>query len=353
MAGCIKFDLGQDIMDTLTQALLGGAVGFVVAGKHSPRKALLWGAAIAVLPDLDIFIPHDNDLDAVTMHRSWTHSWLMQTLIAPILAYGLYKKDPIFGFTSWWWLIWLALVTHSGLDALTVYGTQLFWPFMPPPVSGGSVFIIDPLYSISLLIGFIAITIKPNSLISRRYLLIGFVFSCCYLIWGLFAQNSVTQQAKLALAEQGINQQQILVTATPFNSLLWRVLVIDGDDYYEGFRSVFDQDDKFHFTRHNRHMSLQPLIHDLPAMQRLDWFTHGFYALEQQQNQIIATDLRMGIEPVYFFRYLFAEVSDNPGINAVQPQRIRSEQRAHSRLNWLWQRIWNEDVQLNKDSTGT
>jgi inner membrane protein len=48
--------------------------------------------------------------------------------------------------------IQLALVTHPLLDAFTVYGTQLWWPLMPPPTMWSSVFIIDPLYTIWLLV---------------------------------------------------------------------------------------------------------------------------------------------------------------------------------------------------------
>jgi inner membrane protein len=33
----------------------------------------------------------------------------------------------------WFWAIQAALVTHPLLDAFTVYGTQLWWPLMPPP----------------------------------------------------------------------------------------------------------------------------------------------------------------------------------------------------------------------------
>ncbi len=333
-------------MDTITQAVLGGAVGYVVAGKISPRKAVLCGAAVAILPDLDVFITHLNDLDAFTLHRSWTHSWLIQTLIAPALAYALYKLDNTFRFVTWFWLVWLALVTHSALDALTVYGTQLFWPFLLPPVSGGSVFIIDPLYSVPLLAGFIAILIKPNKRVSHRIMLSGFVFSCAYLLAGLFIQNWVEQQANIALQKQGIKYDKVLVAAAPLNIILWRTLVINEDYYYQGFRSVFDQDNNFNFSQHARHSELKPLITSLPAFQRLDWFSHGFYALEQRENTIVARDLRMGIEPSYFFHFAIAERNQQQ-TTALSPQRVEGEQVQLSALKLVWQRIWNQDVQLN------
>lgn len=333
-------------MDTITQALLGGAVGYIVAGKTSPQKAMLWGAAVAVLPDLDVFITHISDLDAFTMHRSWSHSWIIQTLIAPVLAYGLYKLDKTFQYITWLWLVWLALVTHSALDSLTVYGTQLFWPFMPEPVSIGSVFIIDLMYSIPLLAGFIAILLKPKSMVSHRIMLTGFIFSCCYLLLGLVIQNWVEQQAEMALNEQGISYDKVLIAAAPFNIVLWRALVINDDSYYQGFRSVFDQDNNFNFSQYERHSKLKPLIVSLPAFQRIDWFTHGFYALEQRENMIVAKDLRMGIEPSYLFTFAMAQQSHQQ-TSAITPQRVEGERAQLSKMKFIWQRIWNSDVQLN------
>jgi inner membrane protein len=333
-------------LDTITQALLGGSVGYVVAGKISPRKAVLCGATVAILPDLDVLIPYINDLDAFTLHRSWTHSWLVQTLITPALTYCIYKLDNTFRFVTWFWLTWLALITHSGLDALTVYGTQLFWPFLPSPVSGGSVFIIDPMYSVPLLAGFIAILIKPNKLLSHRILLSGFVFSCAYLLAGLFIQNWVEQQANIALQKQGIEYDKVLIAAAPLNIALWRALVINDDYYYQGFRSVFDQKNNFNFSQYARHSELTPLIASLPALQRLDWFTHGFYSLEQRGNTIVARDLRMGIEPSYIFNFAIAERNQQQTA-ALSPQRVEGEQVQLSDLKLVWQRIWNQDVQLN------
>lgn len=340
-------------MDTVTQALLGGAVGFAIAGKTSPRKAVLWGAAIAILPDLDVFIPYDNDLAAITNHRSWSHSWLIQTLLAPLFAWLLYRFDKTFQFKQWWLLVWFTLITHSGLDALTVYGTQLFWPFMPSPYSGGSVFIIDLFYTLPLLAGFIAILFRPNTISSQRIMKTGFTLSCIYLVWGLLAQNWVTDNAKRDLAAQHIKTEKVLVTATPFNTLLWRILVVDNDVYYEGFRSVFDGSGSIKFTQYKRNSSelINALQHS-DALKRLSWFTNGFYSINQLENSIIATDLRMGLEPIYFFRYNIA-YANSTVIEEAAPMRIRSERRSKQGLTWTWQRIWNANVQFNSEAKAT
>lgn len=325
-------------MDTVTQALLGGAVAYTVAGKQSSRKAVAWGAIIAVLPDLDIFIAYDNDLTAFTQHRSWSHSWLIQSLLAPFLAYLLFRIDQSFSKLTWLKLVWLALVTHSALDALTVYGTQLFWPLMSSPLSGGSIFIIDPFYSIPLLIGVIYILIKPHSLFARKTLLSSFIFSCCYLIWGLMAQQLITAQVKNDLLVQNIHFDKVQISATPFNTLLWKVLVINDQYYYQSFRSVFDKEKTFKFSRYNRYLELVPSHDSIPALQRLDWFTSGFFALEKQQEMIIAKDLRMGLEPNYFFQFQIATM-DNQKVIPLIPNRINSDREIRKNLQKLWRLI--------------
>lgn len=333
-------------MDTLTQALLGGAVAYAVAGKQSPRKALLVGAAIAVLPDLDIFINYANDLEKMIQHRSWTHSWLIHTLIAPLLALLVSRFDKSLSLPHWFLLIWLVLVTHAGLDALTVYGTQLFWPFMPNPASGGSVFIIDPIYSLLLLAGFIGVLFGP-SIKSHRIMLTTFSLSCLYLIWGVAAQQWIAAETRATLAQQNIDYQHLQVGAAPLNTLLWRVIVVSDEYYYQGFRSVFD-DESLELTRYQRGKKVVPLVENSPTLARVDWFTNGLFKVEQKDDLIIISDLRMGMEPYYFFRFRLAAFEDGEW-RLIEPKQISMFRNSMKGLHWVWQRIWDPKAELQID----
>lgn len=331
-------------MDTLTQALLGGAVGYLVAGKQAPRKALLTGAAVAVLPDLDVFINYANDLDAMTLHRSWTHSWLVHTLLAPILAWLIHRFDKQISWSRWTLLIWLVLVTHAGLDALTVYGTQLFWPFRPHPASGGSVFIIDPLYSLLLLTGFIAVLLKPAAK-SHRLMQMTFVLSCLYLLWGFAAQQFVAAKTRATLAEQNIAYQHFQVSAAPLNTLLWRIIVVADDAYYQGFRSVFDGDAPLQLVRYDNGKASREIIAKSPALTQIDWFTRGLFKIDQTDELIILTDLRMGMEPYYFFRFRVAAFEDGEW-RLIEPKQIPMFRNSLNGLRWVWQRIWHPQAEM-------
>ena len=53
-------------MDSLTQAVLGGAVGYAVLGRKVGRKAAIYGAILGTLPDLDVFLPYAGEVEAFT-----------------------------------------------------------------------------------------------------------------------------------------------------------------------------------------------------------------------------------------------------------------------------------------------
>ena len=149
-------------MDSLTQIVLGGALAAAIAPARHRRAALLAGAALGTLPDLDalpLMLLSDDPIVNMTVHRSFSHSLFVLPLLG-IAIWWLFKR---FGNgrvaeapTRWCWAIQLALVTHPLLDAFTVYGTQLWWPLMPPPTMWSSVFIIDPLYTLWLLLACVA-----------------------------------------------------------------------------------------------------------------------------------------------------------------------------------------------------
>ena len=122
-------------MDPFTQVLLGAAVGHATLGARVGRKALLWGAVLGGVPDLDVLLPQLDEVAAVTNHRGFSHSVVTHTVVAPILGAALarlHAKDGA-SIARWTLLVWFALVTHALLDATTIYGTQLFWPSTGPP----------------------------------------------------------------------------------------------------------------------------------------------------------------------------------------------------------------------------
>ena len=72
-------------MDSLTQIVLGAAVGEVALGRKIGNRALMWGAIGGTIPDLDIMANLFMDpLNAMCAHRGFTHS-IVFSVFAPIV----------------------------------------------------------------------------------------------------------------------------------------------------------------------------------------------------------------------------------------------------------------------------
>jgi inner membrane protein len=296
-------------MDSLSQLALGAAVGIATMGRRTALwKAALWGGVCGTLPDLDAFIDHGDAIRNMTLHRAESHALFWQTLASPFIAAGiaaLHREGPL--FRRWWLAVWLALTTHALLDAMTVYGTQLGLPFTDHPYGVGSIFIIDPLYTLPLLIGVGVALSRADTGAALRWNVAGLVLSTAYLAWGVAAQHHVRGIAEAELAAQGIAADRVLVTPTPFNSVLWRIVAVSADGHHEGFHSLLDADRRITFDRFERGESLYAQVHGAWHVERIAWFSRGFFKMAADGDELRITDLRMGQEPFYTFSFIVAQ----------------------------------------------
>lgn len=327
-------------MDSLTQLTLGGAVLGAIAGRKYGRKAMLAGAIIGTLPDLDVFIPYGDDLSNMIEHRGFSHSLIMMTLFAPFLTW-MFSKIKWFDFDGrdkqLHIAVWLALVTHILLDAMTIYGTQLLWPLTKYPFGVGSVFIIDPLYTVPLLIACGVFLWTKRVCVIR----IGLLVSTAYLVWSVAVQSYVTNIAKQSL--DGQEYTQMISLPTPFNTFLWRVLVMDNKGYQVGYYSIFDTHQDIAFQKFDN----ETVLPDSYDVQRLIGFTKGYYGLVGVDDKMIMQDLRMGLEPnQYVFQYVVATVMEGK-VHIVPNARYRVPRNIEGRLEKIWNRIWNEDASVH------
>ena len=145
-------------MDSLTQAVLGASVQGAMLGRFQGRKALVYGALLGTLPDMDVLIDFGDAVADMTYHRGFSHSVFVLGAVAVLLTWLARRLFPRaeYGAGRLFTCIALVLFTHVTLDAFTTYGTQLFSPLHPPPVALSSIFIIDPFYTVPLLLAVIA-----------------------------------------------------------------------------------------------------------------------------------------------------------------------------------------------------
>ena len=337
-------------MDSLTQVVLGGSVAALAVPATHRRRAAIAGALLGTLPDLDSFPLQWAGADVVTLvtwHRGPSHSlpvllllgvllwWLMRRLWAPV------REAP----HRWLLAIWLALLTHPLLDAFTSYGTQLWWPWPAQPTMWSSIFVIDPLYTVPLLVAFIAILVVDARPVGRRFLVAGLVLSSAYLGWSLLAKQLVERAAQPALAALGLADAPRFSVPMPFNTLLWRVVVMTPDGMREGYRSLPVDRGPMRFQAHAGDTAALLALASQPAVARLLWFSSGFLKAVPERNRLVLEDLRMGAESAYTFRYVVAErVAADAPWQAVPPVTAVGPRDAMAALRALWQRLWHEPV---------
>ncbi|TFZ06722.1 metal-dependent hydrolase [Ramlibacter henchirensis] len=331
-------------MDSVSQLALGAAVGVAVMGRRTALwKAALWGGVAGTLPDLDAFIDYGDAVRNMTYHRGSSHAIFWQTLASPVLAWIASRvHGEAKSFRRWWLAIWLALITHPLLDTMTVYGTQLLLPFTNHPFGVGSIFIIDPLYTLPLLIGVgVALARRaPAGLAWNRW---GLILSTGYLAWSALAQAHVRGVAEQTLAARGAPAQELLVTPTAFNTVLWRVVAMREDGYEEGFYSLLDGGRPIRFERFATDRALERSLHDVWAVQRMAWFSHGFYKMQAQDGRAFITDLRMGQEPWYVFNFAVAR-REGANWSPEPPRNFGARGNLDEGLSWLGRRMLGEDV---------
>jgi inner membrane protein len=329
-------------LDSLTQLTVGAAYGEVVLGHKVGRKAMFWGAFLGTLPDLDILIPLGGPVDDFVYHRGFSHSLFLLGLLSPLLAWFITKVHPATRkhFKRWCLLTFLVLETGVLLDLLTVYGTQILWPLDTTPLAWPIFFIIDPLFTLPILLGALAaLLLKRSSSLGHRLNMIGLVLSMVYLIWAFGVREFVGERVRDKLAHQHVLYNDLLSTPAPFTTFLWRIVGIDKGQYFETYFSLFDGHTPLFINHYPRNLELIRGLEKHPPVVKLRWFTRGYYAFKRVEKHIVMIDLRMGLEPDYVFQFKVGKVS-NPNHIPVKDERLKARQDLR-RLNWIWKRIWN------------
>jgi inner membrane protein len=333
-------------MDSITHLFLGGAIVAAIVPARHRRAALLAGAALNTLPDLDVFplALCDDPIVRMTWHRGATHSWL----VLPFVAWGIWAffrgrggrvaEAP----TRWWWAILACLMAHPLIDAFTVYGTQLFWPLPMPPLMWSSLFIIDPLFTLPWLLACVVAWFARERIVAQRALLTGITLGVAYVGWSLLAKSLVERAARPALAALGLRDAPSFSVPMPFNTLLWRVVAMTPDGFVEGEHSLVADHGAMVFRAHASDTQALDAASELPAVVRVLWFNHHFAKAQVRDGVLVLSDLRMGSEPDYSFRFAVAMHAGNQWQPLQPPRQLPFVWKSRPGVDVLWSRIWNQ-----------
>ncbi|WP_434036059.1 metal-dependent hydrolase [Formosa sp. 4Alg 33] len=305
-------------MDSLTQIVLGAAVGEAVLGRKIGNKAMIYGAIAGTIPDLDVMASHVTDtVSALEIHRGFTHSILFSVVFAPVYGWLVSRYERYKNVKGWSWLFFLAFVTHPLLDAHTTWGTQLFWP-LDLRVAYKSIFVIDPLYTVPFLV-FLIMTMfqKRSSKKRRQFNTWGLILSSVYLLLTLILKGVAFTKFEDALEQQNISYSDLDTRPSPLNTVLWTANVDTKDAYLVGHYSFFDSK-PITFHRYPKHHEYIANIADNEKMRRMIKISKGWYTITKQDDDLFFNDLRFGT------------LSMNPdATNFVFQYKIQKDKQGH------------------------
>jgi inner membrane protein len=225
-------------MDPLTQGLLGASFGQALYGRALGRRALVWGAAIGMTPDLDVALNGTSPMAEWLWHRATTHSLWFGPVVGPAVGWLLWrwKGDRL---RDWMGLAVVALFTHPLLDVFTTYGTQLLAPFSRIRFAWDAVAIIDPLYSLllaaALVVGWRQGAATPQA---RRAAWAAIGASSAYLLLGLAVNSRAEAVARSQLAAEGLAGAHVAAYPTLLQLPFRRIVARSGDSVRVGWWSA-------------------------------------------------------------------------------------------------------------------
>ncbi len=288
-------------MDIVTQALLGSAVAQLGAKKSELKIATFIGCIAGVLADADIFIQSANDpLLFLDYHRHFTHSIVfipIGALIGALVCWPFVKKN--INFRRLYFFAFLGYLLSGVLDAFTGYGTHLLLPFSDERVSGNLISVIDPIFTLSLLVGVIGnIQFKSN-----KITIYSILFCTVYLSTAHIQQSrAINIQTELS-KKRGHIVEKSIVKPTLGNIVLWRSIYLYQGSYYIDAIRVGLSNDRIYqgeavesINQDNNFSSIDKDSLLFKDIMRFQSFSNDYIAFDPRDQSILG-DIRYSMLP--------------------------------------------------------
>lgn len=289
-------------MDSLTQAALGAVVGEIVLGKKTGWRGAAWGAFFGTLPDLDVIVlPFLDAAGGIRWHRGLSHSILIMIIAGVALARPLARRLKAFDVTpkEAGWMVFWAWSTHVLIDCFTTYGTQIFEPFSDYRVSMNNIFIVDPLFTIPLLVGlFLALRIHDDPGHRARVIWRALAVSCLYIVFTFTMHGWASRTIQSQLSEEIPDGTLVAVAPSALNTLLWRGLIETEGGFFITYWSPFDEG-RGTYTFVEKQRELVADFEGTPELEALKWFSRGHWVARPGENGAVK-----------FIDMRFAEIRD-------------------------------------------
>ncbi|TVR63159.1 MAG: metal-dependent hydrolase [Candidatus Competibacteraceae bacterium] len=288
-------------MDLLTHGLAGAVMAQSAARRVPARLAIAIGFFAGLLADLDILISAaDDPLFNIEYHRHFTHSLFfvpLGALGAALVAWPFARRR--LRFATIYLLAFLGFLTSGLLDTCTSFGTHWLWPLYGERLAWNIIAIIDPLFTLILLVAVI-LAWRRDSVWPAR---VGVGLAVLYLLLGLAQRERAAELATELAAGRGHAVERLEVKPTLGNLVLWRSIYQSGEHFYVdalriGFLTparVYPGESVARFApEHLPELDSDSRLSDDIA--RFTHFSNGFVALHPQQPDVLG-DVRYALLP--------------------------------------------------------
>lgn len=339
-------------MDTVTQMLFGAVVAQAGFRRRLGRKAILVGAVVGLVPDLDVAAgwiagPFANWVH----HRGVTHSIFFAPVVGLLTYWALKawqgrrpsdrRMDPEH-IRAWTWLTVLVLATHPVIDVFTSYGTQLLAPLSRHRFAIDAMPIIDPLYSLALVVALgIGAFAKRRVGLATTSAVAALFFIGAYT---LFAWSLNDRVEEVAVSQLSDPRAKVTAYPTLFQPYLRRVVAETPEDVRVGFYSVLNPEaiQWTTFSREDRPRTVattrEAEIFRWFAMDKVIWRSH---ANGNGETVVEALDYRYGLfggSELGFWG--IRAVVDGSGRLVTGPETFRNRPNAdRDRLTLFWRAV--------------
>ncbi len=342
-------------MDPVSQAAVGSAVSglSLIRDKQTKRRVktfsscLLAGAFAGMAPDLDVLIRSNHDpLLALELHRHFSHSLLFIPFGALICAAAFYplflKRTGISFATAYLWCL-LGYGSHGLLDGHTTYGTHLLWPLSDARVAWNNISVVDPLFTVPLVLSLIVAAVMR----SRIILGLGLVWACLYLVLGYF-QHERAERIGYEIADaRGHNAIDLSAKPSFANLLVWKTVYEFDDRFYVdavrvGFREVriWEGESIAKLDVAKQFSWLDMGSQQARDIERFRRFSSGFIGVDPRDPDSIV-DIRYSLLPQQIAPLWGIRLSPNAGPDDHVEYFGQRDEPANS-LERLWRMITNK-----------
>lgn len=296
-------------MDLITQGLLGATMAQSGAKQQETRMATGIGFLAGIAADADILIQSENDpLLNIEFHRHFTHSLFFVPLGALIVALLLWPfLRQRLAFARLYLFTFLGYCLSGVLDAFTSYGTHLLWPLSDERMALSIISVVDPAFTLILLIAGVMAYRKYSHTAAR----IGLLLAAVYLSFGWMQLQRAETVAESLIATRGQQAEQLLVKPTLANLLLWRsIYEFEGKLYVDAIRvglfskpRIYPGESIEKFVLERDLSTLPPASVLAQDVARFSHFSAGLLAIRPEQPNVLVdvrySNLPMTLAPLW------------------------------------------------------